>query len=380
MTSTGQDQVRIEPFGPRHWPGLMRLYLRWFGAHAAGRFAARWQWQFASNPYVALRRPVIAVAVLGDEVVGHHAAFPLPLRVDGSVRTFLCSCDMVAEPRHRITAIPLAQRIASQGDVLASGGSPQARRIGSLLGLRPVTLTRQHLILTRRQGGAVRRMLRRRLPGFLRSFAGPRAAAFLAPMLRPGSARRSRPLPRYAGSLQVEPLARFGAGHDALWRELSAHARFGLAKDSTYLNWRYVDAPATSLRCAQVRDRGGAARGEVVFGLRAGLDDDLEPCGQDGEIFELFLADPSDGDALRALVGHACRELDQAGVDTIATTGLLRRWHAAFEELGFHRSEEEHRETWVTVGARGPSVQAVGDPDAWLVSAGDGDQAFTWTV
>jgi hypothetical protein len=57
-----------------------------------------------------------------------------------------------------------------------------------------------------------------------------------------------------------------GMAFDTLWEQAREHRRWGLVRDSTYLNWRYVEAPSKRYRCFRVMD-GTELGGYLVTGV-----------------------------------------------------------------------------------------------------------------
>lgn len=113
---------------------------------------------------------------------------------------------------------------------------------------------------------------------------------------------------RGAAGLDVREVRRFDSDVDRLWAELRPAFAFAAIRDSSYLNWRYVDAPAAH-RLFEVRTPGSAAL-RAVFVLRHGW---CEP-----SILALsdLLAAPDDRAALNAALAIA--------IDAAHTVGQTR--------------------------------------------------------
>ena len=169
---------------------------------------------------------------------------------------------------------------------------------------------------------------------------------------------RRRPLP---DGWRVEHLERFGPEVDRLWESVAGGYRVAIVRDATYLNWRYVDNPdgymALALRA------NGELTGLVVLGetTRRGV----KVC----EVMD-FVCPAGDDRVLALLLDAATHHALDHGYGllqawSIRGTALDRRLRKAGLRLGRARTR--------FLMSPGPLPPALRDPDAWLLTQGDGN-------
>lgn len=69
---------------------------------------------------------------------------------------------------------------------------------------------------------------------------------------------------RDAASGEISEVERFGPEHDALWTRIEPGYPMAVVRDSTYLNWRFVDCPSVDYRCFQLRSNGAVRAAWVL--------------------------------------------------------------------------------------------------------------------
>ncbi len=367
-------EATITDYRDEHWGGLVALHRRYLGQWNTKRMAARWRWQFRDNPYCAQRPSFIQVALCNDEVVGHLAAFPLPLRLDGGRIIALCSAAFVVEARHRLMAFPLMSNLLSNRPVLGTGSIGAVRSLYGRHGARILPLSCRRFVYPLRNDGLTCRQLRQRLPRTLTPLVRPWLAGMMGRWFAPQAAVRLRVPAAMNGSARLGLIERFGAEYDDLWHKTGAEIRFSLDKDAEYMNWRYVDCPTIRPLRLGVFDRWGSLRGIVVAARRVHRDWTDRPCGSDGEILELIVPGFEKVYA-RQLVVAAMRWLDRAGVDSVTVSGLHVRYHSLLEEISFeHQYLEEFN---LVLGLDSSYSGDVYRDDQWYYTAGDGDQLYS---
>ena len=371
MTAEPAADLRLGARGPEHAPGVHELYVRYFGNHAAQRFAARFAWQFEQNPWLRERPARCQVATVGSRVVGHQAAFPLPMRLGGQRRIVLCGSDFVADDQHRIAAVRLFRNLVAEAPVLHSGYNLGLERLLETLGVRALPLSCCRFTYALADSGRVRRALVRRLPRGLRGLAHPRLAALIARLNPPADRLPLRPAPRPGASPGLEVLTRFDARYAELWAAAAATRPCSLDKDLEYMNWRYIDGPARRVRVLGIGS-GGRLLGVVVHGLVEHRLADGTDLGCDGEVLECIVR-PDAPEVARLLLATAVAELATAGVDGVDAFGLSSGLHPVLLELGFVARPARERQLALVL-PQGETFAA--DPQMWYLSSGDGDQLY----
>lgn len=172
------------------------------------------------------------------------------------------------------------------------------------------------------------------------------------------SRRRRWILPAH---LSVFPIARFDAEFDRLWERQGA--RFGVltARDSRYLNWRFIDAPSGRYRAIGVRTRGELA-GYVAFemdgrgaGSIADLFGQLEP-----DIVSALLAA-----GLSAMLAAGCVKASMWIPEQSPLFSLIRRFGFLPRDDAFPMAVHVYRD--------GPETAMALKGHQWLVWFGDRD-------
>jgi len=208
---------------------------------------ATWRWQFRRNPAGK------AVCVLAEDrhrIVGQYAVIPTRFHVEGRETRFALSCDTMIHPDYRRQGLftrlahEVYRRIESDFGITTVWGFPNAV---SLPGF-----TRRldwHLITT---------FPLRLVP--LRPLAMVRSLFPLKmphPKIPPADGSRhcagaAEPIP----GIHVEPIppaAGFETEFDALWEREQGLAPVIQVRDTTYLNWRYMDVPEFGYQAFAVR-------------------------------------------------------------------------------------------------------------------------------
>jgi GNAT superfamily N-acetyltransferase len=139
------------------------------------------------------------------------------------------------------------------------------------------------------------------------------------------------------GNQQVEAVAHpglFDADWDAAWAERFAPTLIGTNRDSTYLNWRYVNHPSFDYERRVARDaRSGELHGLAVFRVE-------QIRGREERVLRIveFLATPEGGPPLAGAVTEAMRRHDVAFADFYCT---CEKMAAPLEAVGFRVESHE---------------------------------------
>lgn len=381
----------VAPFAPELRPRVLALYERNFGLRAASGFSRRWEWQFETNPIVAMRAP--RLLAIDDGGAGRLTACvlctPNPLRLGGQREPALCAGGFAMDPGARGRALELVRSLLTHGPGIAGGFHPSIRRIVSRFGPPFIPATRRRFSIRVRSSGLAARQVRKRLRGWLTPVAHPRVMHWLpdrltgnglAPYDASSVLARSPRGARIDGLDRVElrEIDRFDDAHESLWLEASARIPNTLERTREYLNWRYVDCPTQHAICLGAYEHGhlrafgvGVARFEPDWTGR--------PCIVHAEIVELIALDPA-GAAAERLVRELARRLDaRHHVDTISTMGFTPAHHPLFKRLGFEESpEDEHACVILASGSRTKAPEL--SDEAWYVSSSDSDALYAATL
>lgn len=314
---------------------------------------AYYRWMYFTNP----AGPAFGcLARHGDRIVASFAIAPKVVQVGGRRRLLGKTMDMFTDPDYQ--GLGLMGRCAERvfTDARAAG----------VEGWYVTPSPNSYPIFTRRWGyredfGLVFRARVLDAPAVVTAL---RPA--LGPLLRPvarvlGRRRRAARAPRLPTGWTAEPLAALGREVDALWDAVGPGHRVAVVRDAAYLTWRYCDHPddyalyglhqhgtLCGLIVLKTTTRHGVRVCEVV---------DLVAPVRDPRVVNLLL---------RVAVAHARRE----GCAVVEAWSIPGTWL-------------DRRFVWAGLAiprARLPfllSPDAVdpllGDPDAWLLTQGDGN-------
>jgi hypothetical protein len=261
-----------------------------------------YRWKYFENPY---GETVIGIAGESDTIASMASALPKRVQVGGSVHFAYELGDFLTAEKFRKRGLftqvieLLCEECARRGasfvyvrpnsvsfPILAERSSfTEAAQI------QPRRYVRMSSALSRKTG----------LPARLLQLTGVDA---LVSHLAAGG---------HGGGVEVEPLRRFGPDTDTFWERVRREYSFLLSRESSYLNWRYIDS-------ATPFEAWVALRRETVAGFLVGSMAASAP--------EAFIADlltsAGDDDAARALVRTALDRFHRGGARTVSTWALLR--------------------------------------------------------
>jgi hypothetical protein len=323
-----------------------------------------WRWEFRDNP---AGRGRIWLAVAADRIVGQYAVVPIRMQYCGEVVMGSLSLETMTHPDFRRQAVfaTLANKLyedLERESIPVTFGFPNKNSVEGLVTKLNWTCVRSLPVLAKPLD----------FPGIVKRLVGEGAVARAVNVVSSPLARRLfRPTRAFgAKPTKIKWIERFDARMDAFWEQVAPRGRVAVVRDSTHLNWRYLDNPGREYR-AMVAERGGEIVAYLItrcmeqFGLRGGMIVDLG-------------AVPGDEDALALLYGRAERSFREQGMDLTAClingegryVRLLRQqgfWPLPVR-LGFKRWYFGYR-----LHSSELSEAVCADPARWFLTFGDTD-------
>jgi hypothetical protein len=92
----------------------------------------------------------------------------------------------------------------------------------------------------------------------------------------------------------IEELKKFDIGYDALWQKIKNNISIGVNRDSTYMNWRYVEKPGENYMKYRLF-KNGSLEAVIIFTLKNKHD------GRIGYLMEILYAPGSEREGLQLL-------------------------------------------------------------------------------
>jgi hypothetical protein len=333
-----------------------------------------WKWRYKKNPAGS---PIIWVAQVGDEIVGHYSIIPVIMKVGNAYVTGSFACHAATHRDYREKgvfssvvnrclqdagekAIPITYGFANTG---LGPTYERYERMGQicLLGRMVKVLDWETL-----------------LAKYVRNKFLSNAGAFvLGKVCRIRSPRQS---------LMVEAITHFDERVDAFWEQVSNDFRIIVRRDRRYLNWRYASHPKNEYAMfAAVKD--GRILGYCVLSER-GQWQNLKV----GVIVDL-LGFQDRHNAVGYLVDRAVEFFEHRGVHMI--TCMLSQQHPyapLFRKAGFIPIPRRDLALYAALNLRGAPIhekevysQAIllsrnpllGNKSNWFVTYGDGQGTQT---
>jgi NAD(P)-dependent dehydrogenase (short-subunit alcohol dehydrogenase family) len=177
-----------------------------------------------------------------------------------------------------------------------------------------------------------------------------------------------RTLLRHRARVNVQPVGRFEERHDRLWQFAAREVTCGIVRDSSWLNWKYVDQPAQEILRLEVID-GSSLLGVVVLTFREA--DEARPYRH--AVLSELLARLSDAESLSKLFEVASAAAAERNADAVLCEHAGQALTRALRQNGFVIGRSG-RYLFVNPGQLTPEVrsQVVAGKD-WLLTAGDVD-------
>ncbi|MBN1657064.1 MAG: hypothetical protein JXA93_01620 [Anaerolineae bacterium] len=313
---------------------IARFLAEAYGERARFKFPARWEWQFASNPFWHHSGLPIWIALEKEtqRVVGQSCAMVEPLTIGGRLYELGWGVDFYVLPEYRQCGIGSRLQGANKeaNEVFMSVAmSNTTRRIKDRLGMIPLApVALYHKILRRRRPSW--KVVLRPATAWIRT---PSAASLArraeAPAPPTPAVRREllKGTPWYTTGIDLEPVDVFSAEVDDLVDEVCSQFVAIVPRDSQFLNWKYVTQPLVQYERFVAR-KGGAVRGYVVV-RRAQAP---EP---DHGIIADVCVHPEDTAVVDALFAFALRRLSEQRVAYVTAASTVSSYQRALEAIGF---------------------------------------------
>ena len=340
----------IRPYRAGDERALTALFGRVFG-RAIGEDHYRWKLRQPPTPVEN-----VWLAVDGDAPIFHYAGIPTRFRLPGREVVAMVSVDTMTAPEYQRRGLLSTVgrmvydtwRAAGVAFVIGLPNERWGSRAGAL-GWEPL-FDLQWLARPLRPEAILARRL------------GIPALARLTPA---GVAWNALWRLRRDPAVRVRVVERAGPEFDQLWERYGADAAASVVRDSAWVNWRYLDAPAFDYRVL-LAERAGQPVGYAAYRV------EVHAAGAAGFVAELF-APQADAPARRTLIAETLAALRQAGADNAVTWAVpgspLER---DLRSAGFLYSRGAFGIQIVPLDPELP-LGVLRDPQSWNMAGGDFD-------
>jgi hypothetical protein len=326
--------------------------------------APRWRWMFLSSAVRLGVEPMVWVYCNKDGVVAHQGAIPVRLQVGDRERITGWFVETMALESVRGKAVgPMLVAKAKQ-DVpfnLSLGQTPQMRALQFSLGWRQVCPLETWTFVLNST-----RVLTGRLPS---RPARAVAAAVLGARQRVRYLRGQR---RMDWVPEVRLLDRFESVHDRLWETVKHQYPCAVVRDSSYLNWKYVEQPGQDFIRVEVR-RGGDT---IAVAALLVLEPDQTYRYSRGFIVDLVLP-VQDSDVAWVVLDELRKVFVARSTDMIVFHLINAPLARVVRRFGFFPREPQRFFLIALDETIDPSAAAL-RPENWLVTMGDSDIDRPW--
>jgi len=335
----------------------------------------RWNWQFVNDPYIRASGDLVPVwiAETAGKVVGQVAVQEGDLQIDGSRHPAGWVVDVMILPSYRGHGLGhrLYAAVVKDCPVLVTLTMAEAtRRMAERVGATDLGTVQLFSRIVRLNSQTVERYLRARtvhhprvnaLLRILCSLFLHRALACVGNLWIAARNALAR-MPEGRKRTQIVEVHRFGPEIDLLWHRVAADFPVAFARESKWLNWRFVDCPQMRYRIFTA-SRDGDLVGYMV--LR-----ESEPVELPKGVIVDLLAAKNDRETVEELVAFAIEVFGDKVANVESATsipdfaGVLRRF-------GFHSIRTEKPNCVVSDDAvRERLAQSAND---WFLSKADHD-------
>lgn len=358
------------------WTAINKFIDEAYGLIAPYKGFARWDWQFASNPFRIWKGDLVPIwlALDGESIVGQIAVQPAIVQIDNRECPAGWMVDVMVLPNYRGQSLGHRLHDAVAADVpflIMLTMAPATRHMALRAGCVTLAPVRQFVKLINLDSDTLRRYLVARtshrplihplIEGACDVLHGHRVLTAMANLwvhLR----KKDRPLQHRNSIVSIEEVQVFNNEVDELWNRIRGSYPAIFSRNMEFLNWRFINAPDLHYRCFVAR-RSGKCVGYIVLRRTSAVELPF------GVIVDL-LTSPNDTQAIESLIDHAIVTFgkDVAAVECVSCVPEIDR---VIQEIGFFST----RTVYPTVVCQDPILrQRVHElRDRWYFTKGDHD-------
>ena len=236
------DAIRVELYESNMHDSVINFCNQAWPKRSGELVKQRWDWMFLKSAERLGVSPAVWIARERSAIIGHMGSQFTTLKTPRGKVVVPWLVDTMILEQYRQKGIGSQIMLQAEEDMpiaLSLGQTAEIRKILDSLGWKKICPLHIHVFMNRPD-----RVLRGKLPMGVDRLAG-------AYMTLSGARRRALQASR-SQEIQVRRVERFDSSHDALWEQMSKGVSYLAVRDSSYLNWKYVEQPGQSYDCWEV--------------------------------------------------------------------------------------------------------------------------------
>jgi GNAT superfamily N-acetyltransferase len=354
VSREASDSIRVVTYEPGLYAKVMEFIARGWPARNKLLQPKRWDWMYVESAKRLQTHPQVWLAEYRGEIVGHMGAqFTKVHTKDGELVTGWFVETMVLES-YRKAGIGAQITLQAEEDMpmaLSLGQTAEIRGILNSLGWKQICPLHIHIFMNN-----PRRVVRGKLPlGLDRLYA----------MYVEWNAARKRALQASRSQeIRIHRIERFGSSHDELWGRMKRNVGCLAVRDSSFLNWKYIEQPGQAYDCWEVMID------DALVGIFVTKIESECPAYPYRRLVWVDLVCDLTPASLDTVIQACVKKSEELGVDAISVHLTNGRIEERLAQQGFVRRPE----TRYLYASRGliASHSSLLSED-WLVTLGDSD-------
>jgi hypothetical protein len=314
----------------------------------------RWDWMFLKSAERLGVSPAVWIARERSAIIGHMGSQFTTLKTPRGKVVVPWLVDTMILEQYRQKGIGSQILLQAEEDMpiaLSLGQTPEIRKILDSLGWKQICPLHIHVFLNRPH-----RVLRGKYPIGIDRLA----AAYLSL----GRARRHSLKPSSSQNISLQKIEHFSKRHDSIWAQMSRSVGCLAVRDSSYLNWKYIEQPGQCFESWDIH------RENRLIGTVVTKTDEPSKLYPYRRIHLIDMICALDKFSLDTVIQGCIAKSQELGIDAISIQITNRFIEERLIQKGFLRRLET-RYLYASKGL----VETVEDlvVSDWLVSHGDSD-------
>jgi hypothetical protein len=228
-----------------------------------------WVWKYQQNPFFSDVIPCAWVLEAGGNIVGNVGLIPVPIKLQSQLKTGYVVCDYVVEENYRTYGIKLETVVWRNNKIpflFTTTANNNSYKIHLVYGAKELLLGRNSWLRIFSSENLIKHMFSHNLHLNSKYTAKIKLEKLLSLpfdlLLKMVETFRISKVAD--GSVHVAEISDFGIEFDRLWEDTCADYDIMIARNRSYLNWRYRDFPFKKPRIIAAYDDANRLRGFAV--------------------------------------------------------------------------------------------------------------------